>query len=310
MKWDIRQKHARAGSIYKLPVLFFVFAALVACSLSVEEVLSNSAADTERDTERELTIAHSPWEESRALALLTEAVFEEEFEYEATLEETSPEAAFEAVAEGEADVFQGIWRPVHNDLVAEYEGEIDMLGGWLLGTTRASLAAPSYMDIRRIEELDGTETALVLEGESSGVGEIPAEIFERHGLEPSVHSGSGAMMDEVESLYEAEEPFVMLAYSPHWMNLRYDLDYLEGGELLDGVNRPATLHSAARSGLSGEDPLAHALLEEITLAVPQMESLQLAVRDSEDPAEAAREWVESNGHVVGVWIYVARDRVS
>lgn len=299
---DFRKTNGRALFIL-LALLFF---AAAGCSAPGA---GDAPPDASLEEGRKLTIAHSPWEESHSLALLTEAVLEEEFEYGAVLEETSPEAAFEALASGEADVFQGIWLPVHDGLAAANGDEIDILGGWLFGTTRASLAAPSYMDIRRMDELDGTEAALVLEGGASGVGEIPAEIFERHGLEPSVHPDTKSMMDEAESLYGAGEPFVMLAYSPHWMNLEYDLDYLEGG-LLEGMNRPATLHSAARGGLSDEAPLAHALLEEMTLTVPQMESLQLAVHDSEDPSEAAREWAESNGHVVGVWVYYARERGS
>jgi glycine betaine/proline transport system substrate-binding protein len=304
LKRNTRQSRTRAGGLYILLALLFVAVISAGCSAAT----GGSSSPPEED--RELTIAHSSWEESEALALLTKAVLEEEFEYDVSLEEAPPEDAFEAVADGEADAFQGIWRPVHNGLVAEHEGDIDMLGQWLLGTTRASLAGPAYMDIRRIEEIEDAETALVLEGGSSGAGEIPAEIFEKHGLEPSVQPDSPAMMEEAERLYEAEEAFVMLAYSPHWMNLEYDLDYLEGGGLLEEVNRPATLHSAARAGLSGEDPLAHVFLEEITLTVPQMESLQLAIHDSEEPSEAAHSWAESNAHVVGVWVYIARERAS
>lgn len=292
---------------YKLPTLIVALMALAACSLSAEE-----EAPSNPEPNRELTIAHSSWEESAALAYLTEAVLEDELGYEVELEAATPERAFEEVATGEADAFQGIWRPRHNELISAHEGDIDMLGGWLLGTTRASLAAPSYMDIRRMDELEGSgaKKALVLGAGASGVGEIPAEAFEKHGLEPSMYSDSSAMMDEVERLYEAEEPFVMLAYSPHWMNIRYDLDYLEDGEFLEEINRPSTLHSATRSGLSEEDPLAYAFLEEITLTVPQMESLQLEIRNAEDPSEGARAWAAANKHVTGVWVYAARERAS
>ncbi len=281
--------------------------ALSACSLSTEEVST--------DSERELAIAHSNWEESEALAHLSGIILEDELEYEAYLESATPEEAFEGVAAGEADVFQGVWRPRHNEFISAHEGDIEMLGGWLFGTTRASLAAPSYMNVRNLSDLEGNgaERAVVLEPDASGAGEAPAEVFEKYGLEPAYYPGSSGMMDEAERLYEAEEPFVMLAYSPHWMNLRYDLVYLEepeGGRLLADMNRPATLHSAARAGLSREDPLAHALLDEINLTVPQMESLQLEIHTAENPTEGAREWAGDNEELVDMWVSVARESVG
>lgn len=258
-----------------------------------------------------MKLAHFPWEESAALALLTEVVLEEEFGYEVEVEEARPGEALEAVSAGEADALQGIWRPAQNDLLARHEGELDMLGQSLLGTTRSSLAAPSYMNVRELGELSGAGTkALFLEEGASGVGTVPGEVFERHDLEPSAYAEAGTMLEEAERLYEAGEPFVVLAYSPHRMNLRFDLDYLEGGRLLEEVNRPSTLHSAARSGLEGEDSLAHAFLSEMKLTVPQVESLELAAHEAEDPSDGVRDWAASHGHVTGVWVRAAADRGS
>lgn len=301
-----------AGGLLALVLAALALATLAAsCSLSTEEASSSTSSGS--GEERRITLVHTSWEESRALALLTQVVLEDELGYEASSElAASEEDAFERVSSGEADVFQGIWRPRHNALISTREGEIDMLGQWLFGTTRASLAAPSYMEIRRVSDLENTDAteALTLAPDASGVGEIPAEVFERHGLEPSVYDGSSGMMEEVQRLYEREEEFVFLAYSPHWMNLEYAFDYLEGGELLEDINRPSTLHSAARTGLSEADPLAHALFAEASLTEYQIESLQLAIRDAENPSEGAREWVESNEGLVGSWVYLARQNVS
>lgn len=303
------------SGFYRLLALLAMFGTLSACSMATGEV-SSPSSDPPSGEGRGITIAHSEWEESAAIANLTKVVLEDELGYdEATLEESTPEDAFEMVASGEADVFQGIWRPRHDDLVAEHEGDIEMLGGWLFGTTRASLAAPSYMDIRSLSDLEGAgaERAIVLDGEASGAGEVPAEIFEEYGIEASVYPDSEAMMEEAERLYEDEEPFVMLAYSPHWMNLEYELDYLEdsGGDgLLEDVNRSQTLHSAAREGLAAEDPLARALLGEISFTENQIESLELAIRDAESPSEGVRAWAESNDHLVRLWVHTARDSVG
>lgn len=288
-----------------LLVLFFVFAG--GCSLSAREASPGAG-----EPGRQLTVAHTSWEESVALAHLTRVGLEEELGYEVELEAGTSEEAFEGVASGEADVFQGIWRPRHNALISAHEGDIDMLGQLLFGTTRASLAVPSYMGIRRFADLEGTraERALVLEADASGVGELPGEVFERHDLDPTFYPDSAAMMEEADRLYEEEEPFVMLAYSPHRMNLRYELVYLEGSDLLESVNRPSTLHSAARADLAEEDPLAHAFLEAILLTEYQMESLQREMRSAESPPEGARAWAASNEAMTSAWARIARESTS
>lgn len=307
MKSGISNKSGRrARNLERLLALLVVLASLTGCSLATEGAAPSPEAD------RELTIAHTSWEESVALAHLTKLVLEGELGYEVKLESVASEEAFEGVASGEMDAFQGIWRPRHNGLISAHEDDIDMLGYWLRGKTRASLAAPLYMDVRRMGDLEDTEAtrALVLDAEASGVGEIPEEVFERHDLEPSVHSDSSAMMEEVDRLYEAREPFVFLAYSPHWMNLRHDFVYLEDGEFLKDINRPSTLHSVTRANLAEEDPLAHALLERTSLTEYQIESLELAIHDAESPAEGARKWLEANESFIGSWAELAREAVS
>lgn len=302
---------SRVGRDLNFPVLAFLSFAFAA--LSILTACSPSAGETSSpDSEKSIVIAHSDWDESEATALLTRTILEDEFGYDVKLEETTPETAFDMVAGGDADAFQGIWRPRHDDLVAEYEDDIVMLGGWLFGTTRASLAVPSYMDTQTLSDLEeaDTERALALEPEASGVGEAPAETFEENDLEPSIYSDVSAMMEEVERLYENEEPFVMVAYSPHWMNLEYELVYLEGGGLLENINRPQTLHSAANPSFADEDPLGRALLAEISLTENQAESLELDIRNAETPGDGARLWVESNSGLVRLWVHNARESVS
>ncbi|MGH3087038.1 MAG: glycine betaine ABC transporter substrate-binding protein [Rubrobacteraceae bacterium] len=295
-----RKAGAESGSWLLAPLLVVFYLLVAGCSASTGEVTSDSELD------RSLTIAHAGWSESAALANLTKVVFEDELDYEVKLVSTGPEAAFEGVARREFDAFQGIWRPRHNGLISEHEGEINMLGRWLYGETRASLAAPSYMEVRRIEDLEGAGRALILDPEASAFGEIPGEVFERHDLEPSVFPDSSAMMDEVGRLYEAEEPFVFFAYSPHWMNLRYDFDYLEGAELLENMNRPSTLHSAARAGLGLEDPAAYVLLDSMVLTEYHIESLQLSIHEAQNPREGARDWAEANEALIESWVEAAR----
>jgi glycine betaine/proline transport system substrate-binding protein len=103
---------------------------------------------------------------------------------------------------------------------------------------------------------------------------------------------------------------VMLAYSPHWMNLEYELDYLEGGDLLESVNRPQTLHSAASLSLADEEPLARAFLGEVSLTENQIESLQLSIREAENPPEGARAWAATNDSVVRLWTSAARESAA
>ena len=79
--------------------------------------------------------------------------------------------------------------------------------------------------------------------------------------------------------YRNGEEFALVAWSPHWMNQRYDLRYLEDPEdALGELNDPATITTIVSEDLPQDDPVATAFMNALLLDEEQ-------IGDIEEPYE-------------------------
>jgi len=116
------------------------------------------------------------------------------------------------------------------------------------------------------------------------------------------------MLAELEQAYSMEEPFVFLAWSPHWMNQEYEFRYLSDPKnAMGSVDAPQTLHSVTREGFAEDEPVAYALINAMRLDEDQVGSLELAINKAEDPEAGVRRWLEENRELVRPWIEAAKN---
>jgi glycine betaine/proline transport system substrate-binding protein len=107
------------------------------------------------------------------------------------------------------------------------------------------------------------------------------------------------MLAEVDSRYNNKEHFVFLAWSPHWMNQRYDFRYLDDPkDAMGATNDPAELSTIVNEDLQEEDPVAYAFLDALTLTEEQINDLESVINEEGDPLEGARRWARDNQDVV------------
>lgn len=291
-------------------------AALVAALLTLAVGCgSGEAPDPGRPSDRRIEVGYVERDESVALANLTKVLLERAGRENVELEPAEIGSVFRQVAEGELDVYQGVWLPNQERALEEAGDGVKLLNPWLIGTTRSSLAVPAYMQVRSLEALDSTEArrALGVHPEASAVAaEVPGEVFSRYGLERDFdYPSAAAMLEEVDRLYEEKEPFVFLAWTPHWMNLEYEFNYLEDPEgVLPDLTRPARLHPVVHRGFEEEDPLAYALVDTILMTEYQATELQSAIREAGDPEKGASAWVEDHRRLTRGWIKTAKTKSS
>lgn len=262
-------------------------------------------------TDEEVILGYVGWEESVAVAHLTGVLLEELGYGEVELRRLErPEAVYRGVATGEIDAFQDVWLPTHEALLGSVEEEVELLEPWTIGSTRSSLAAPSYMGVRTLEGLRDSG-AKKLVGVEPGAAPVETPDDLPAAYERDLYPSTGAMYEEVDRLYAKREPFVFLAYSPHWANEQYEFEYIEDPEReLGDLTQPARIHTVARKGLRQEDPRTYALLREISLAEYQLQSLELAIREVGSLSEGARAWAAENEDLTQSWLEAARSAGS
>ena len=260
---------------------------------------------------KELKLGNIGWDESIAVANLTKTLLEDDLDYdEVRLEQTdSVRYLFQGVSTGDMDAFQDVWLPQQKPYLGEVEDQVEQLDSWYRGTTRYSIATPSYMGITSIDQLNDSSADLIfgIEQDVDIMEAIPDSVIPEYGLEQKlVQSSTQGMLAEVENRYRNREEFAFVAWSPHWMNQRYDFDYLDDPEgALGDLTQSAEILTIVTEDLPEDDPMAYAFMEALTLDEEQINAMEAEINSVSDPQTGVRNWLENNRDVVQPWIDAA-----
>ncbi|MFD1414937.1 glycine betaine ABC transporter substrate-binding protein [Oceanobacillus jeddahense] len=114
-------------------------------------------------------------------------------------------------------------------------------------------------------------------------------------------SSTGAMMSELGTAIDNEEPIVITGWNPHWMFALYpDMKYLEDPQEVYGGEE--TLNSLARLGLEDDNPDAYQFIDQFEWEVEDMEEIMYEAEESgENIEDVAVQWVEDNQDRVDAW---------
>ena len=258
-----------------------------------------------------LLLANIGWDENVAVSNLTKTILEDELGYESVEIRTHDDlnATYRRVASGEVDAFQDVWLPNQEALLDQVAEDVEHLDPWFLGETKQGMAVPAYMDVKSIDQLNGTDVQLIFGIEPSSVmmDKVGGNVMTAYGLKQKLVAGpTASMLDEVEQLYAFREDFVFLAWSPHWMNQRFDIRYLEDPkDAMGPTNDPAECSTIVRRGLREKDPVAYAFMDALELTEEQINGLESVINEEEDPLAGARRWASENREVVRPWIETA-----
>jgi glycine betaine/proline transport system substrate-binding protein len=264
---------------------------------------------------KQLKLGYINWDENVVVSTLTKVVLEEELGYEVELHFTNEEVVkqvFRRVAEGDLNAFQDVWIPNHKNYLSEVRADVEHLDPWFEGDTAQGLAVPDYMDVHSVAELDraGTDMIIGIEPGSAVHPQIKNEVIPGYDLDMKlVEASTPAMLSELEMAYEEREPIVFYAWSPHWMNTRYNIRYLEDPRDLQGdFNDPAKISSIVNADLREDDPTAYAFLRALSLDEEQVNQLEAEINEagSSNPEEGIRNWLADHRNTVRPWINAAK----
>jgi len=259
-----------------------------------------------------LTIADIGWTENTAIAHLTKVLLEEQLGYEEVTVKTSElESVYDGVAKGDMDAFQDVWLPNQRELLASVQDDVEQLAFSYQGQTEQGIAVPAYMDATSLDQLNQSEAELILGIEHGSVimGKVYDELVPAYDLRQElVEAPTQGMLAEVEERYLNREEFALVAWSPHWMNQRFELRYLEDPKDAFGeLNDPASITTIVNKDLPQDDPVATAFMDALILDEEQIGDLESAINEAGDPHEGARRWAEENLEVWQPWVEAAQD---
>ena len=281
--------------------------AVIILALGVD-TLTVGCGSSEQPTE--LKLANIGWDENVAVSNLTKVLLEDELGYESVdVQKVELDSAYQEVADGDMDAFQDVWLPNQQALLEGVGEDVEPLDPWFLDTTAQGLAVPAYMDVTSIAQLIETKADLLLGIEPTAVAQqvLADEVIPQYALKQKlVEAPTEGMLAEVEILYTNKEDFAFFAWSPHWMNQRYDFRYLEDPKDAQGAtNDPAEISTIVKEDLREQDPVGYAFLSTMKLTEEQVNDLENVINEEEDPLEGSKRWVRDNRAVVQPWIDAA-----
>lgn len=114
-------------------------------------------------------------------------------------------------------------------------------------------------------------------------------------------SSTGAMMSELGTAIQNEEPIIITGWNPHWMFAQYpDMKYLEDPKEIYGGEE--TINSLARVGLEEDNPDAYQFIDQFEWDVEDMEEIMFEAEETgEEIEDIAAQWVEDNQDKAAAW---------
>lgn len=219
-------------------VLVTTLLTVVLAALPAACVLPQGFQDND-STEDEVRLVQQPWED---LIVENEIVSQvlSRLGYRARVHELSVPLGAQALANGQADAYLGNWWPSQRPVYQQYlrEGRIEVASTMVTGAQYAPVV-PDYVvrehGVRSLADL--AEKAHLFDHEILGIEPgtpgnqyiLDAIRDDSYGLGDwsLVQSSTAAMLSEVERRTSERKPVVFLGWSPHWMNVEWNLHYLD-----------------------------------------------------------------------------------
>jgi glycine betaine/proline transport system substrate-binding protein len=266
---------------------------------------------------RDLTLGYLGWDENVANSYLTKVLLEDNLAYDNVELKLADDVGpvYQDLIDGNTDAFLDAWMPNHEQFVERGRGRIEVSKEpWYVDPTRYGIAVPDYMqNVHSISDLDSSGADMITGIEPGAVlmKKIETDVVPRYHLHASlVEATTPAMLAELKQAYSMKEPFVFLAWSPHWMNQEYQFRYLSDPKnAMGSVDAPQTLHAVTHEGLAEDDPAAYALINAMRLDEDQVGSLELSINKAGDPETGVRRWLQKreNRELVQPWIEAAKN---
>jgi glycine betaine/proline transport system substrate-binding protein len=267
---------------------------------------------------KQLTIGNIGWDENVAVSNLTKVLLEKDLGYSnVQLKTADVGVLFQGVGSGDLAAFQDVWMPNHKDYLAKVKNDVQQLHPWYKGTTKFSMAVPTYVKthdgkpVTSIDQLNQTDATEILGIEPGAVimQYIPKYVIPEYGLKQKlIQSSTAGMLAEVDKRYKAKEPFVFIAWSPHWMNQKYDFNYLADPKHgLKDLTNPSQISTIVNKDLPNNDKVAYAFMNALTMTESQVNQLEQVIQNNGgDPIKGCNAWLKDNRDVVQPWVDAAK----
>lgn len=227
----------------------------------------------------------------------------------------SPAFIVNSLRSGRLDVYLGGWMPTEAGLIkpAEKAGEVKVLTT-NIANALMGLAVPDYVwdagvhtvaDLNKHADKFGSTIYGIEAGSGFNMAIKKAIKDGRHDLGDwkMIPSSTSAMLVQVDRAVQKEKWIVFLGWEPHWMNVTYDIKYLEpvGEPTIAGTT--SDVLTVVNPAMAEKYPQVAKFLTQFQISKQTMSTWILDYGyKQEDPEDVAENWIENNPDKVAKWL--------
>jgi glycine betaine/proline transport system substrate-binding protein len=286
---------------------------LLIASAALIVIAAASQAYADPESCKKVRLSDLGWTDL-SLTNATASVILESLGYEAEETLLSLPITFQSLEAGDIDVFLGNWLPVQDDEFKSFvdKGAVEVVTTNLTGA-KFTLAVPTYVSDAGVKSY-GDLAKFADKFQSSIYGIEPGsnkplvDMVDagRHGLAgwQIVETSEAAMLSQVERLGRSKDWIVFLAWAPHPMNIKFDLTYLDGGDIEYGPNfGGATVRTVARKGYVQACPNVGKLLANLKFNIDyENRGMDAIQTNGENPKDVARKLIMAEPKLLDQWL--------
>ncbi len=217
-----------------------------------------------------------------------------------------------SVADGSADLHTSAWLPAtHASYWEEYEDDVVKVNETVESAPLA-LTVPSYVeDVNTMEDLktneefgDSVDWEILGIDPGAGIMQNTEEALEEYELDEwnLTPSSEAAMLTELQTAMENEEPIIVPLWKPHWAFGDMDLKMLEDSKDVYGGDGDQ-IYTVARNDLEEDAPRAYKVLEQYSESYDMLDEMMPKVYvDEEDVEDVVQEFIDENPDLVDEWL--------
>ena len=233
--------------------------------------------------------------------------------YRTSLREASSSIILEGMASGDLDVNMALWRPSQSGMLDPRlaAGELVEVVKNIDGA-RFQLAVPEYVwdaGVHSMADLAGHAERFDHTFYGIEPGNVGNELMQNaiddgtYGLDDWQVAASSVtgMMSQVASDIRNGQWIAFLGWEPHWMNVDFDIRYLEDPENLWGD--ASSVSTVVASDFAERHPNVIAFLDNMVVPIAVQDQWVYAYSREDQPLEAvAATWIQSHPERVNAWL--------
>ncbi|MFG6178966.1 ABC transporter substrate-binding protein [Halomonas sp. THAF12] len=260
----------------------------------------------------EIRFATPPWPGATVKTEVASQLLER-LGYETSVKEASTAIILEGLVGGDIDVDMALWRPSQGAMLDPRleSGELVEVAQNIQGA-RFKLAVPGHVWNAGVHSMaDLAEHAERFDHSFYGIepGNVGNEIMQgaiddnTYGLGDwrVVASSVTGMLSQLEANNDGKRWTAFLGWEPHWMNVVYDVHYLEDPKGLWGD--ASTVSTIANADFLEREPNVATLLEQLVVPIEVQNAWVHEFSREERPLEAvAGDWLDDNPELIGEWL--------